>query len=158
MSKPREQHGSEAYKNPTPTVDLIVRKGRQILLERRGKEPFVGMHCLPGGHVDYGETVEFAALRELKEETSVEAKLIGLLGVFSDPNRDPRGQRISTVFIADWIIGDPVGADDALSAEWVSEAELRAEKFPLAFDHAMILRDYFKWKDFPTETYWSSKD
>jgi 8-oxo-dGTP diphosphatase len=152
------KHEEKEYKNPVPTVDLIVRKGNKILLERRGREPFTGMRCLPGGHVDYGETVENAALRELKEETSIDAKLVGILGVFSDPKRDPRGQRISVVFIADWINGDPVGADDAESAEWMSESEVRAEKFSMAFDHSLIIRNYFKWKEFPTETYWSSKD
>lgn len=152
------EEAGRIYKNPVPTVDLIVRKGNLILLEQRGREPFVGMHCLPGGHVDYGETVENAALRELKEETAVDAKLVGILGAFSDPKRDPRGQRISVVFIADWIDGEPVGADDAKSAEWIDEEELKSPKFRLAFDHALILKDYFKWKSFPTETYWSSKE
>jgi ADP-ribose pyrophosphatase YjhB (NUDIX family) len=146
------------YENPIPTVDIVVRKGNLILLEQRGREPFEGMRCLPGGHVDNGETVESAALRELKEETGVDAKLVGLLGVFSDPNRDPRGHRISTVFIADWIHGDPVGADDAKSAEWISESELRNPNFGIAFDHGLVLQDYFRWKDSPTETYWSSKE
>jgi ADP-ribose pyrophosphatase YjhB (NUDIX family) len=151
-------HQNESqYKNPIPTVDLVVRKGDEILLEQRGREPFLGFRCLPGGHVDYGETIEVSALRELKEETSVEAKLIGILGVYSDPKRDPRGQRVDTVFIADWIYGEPVGSDDAQSAEWILESELRNLKFPMAFDHAEILRDYFKWKDSPTETFWSSK-
>jgi ADP-ribose pyrophosphatase YjhB (NUDIX family) len=108
--------------------------------------------------VDYGETVESAALRELKEETSVDAKLVGILGVFSDPNRDPRGQRIDTVFIADWIYGNPTGADDAMSAEWINEAELRDPNFRLAFDHSLILQDYFRWKDSSTETFWSTKE
>jgi len=118
----------------------------------------LGMHALPGGHVDYGETVERTALRELKEETSLDAKLVTILGVFSDPNRDPRGQRITVVFVADWISGDPVAGDDAKTVGWVSEVELRKPAFPLAFDHALLLRDYFKWKEFPTETFWSSKD
>jgi ADP-ribose pyrophosphatase YjhB (NUDIX family) len=146
------------YKDPIPTVDLVVRKGNHILLERRGRDPFVGIHCLPGGHVDYGETVENAALRELREETSIKAKLVGILGVYSDPNRDPRGQRISTAFIADWIDGDPIGADDAASAEWIIESDLQNPSFRLAFDHSLILRDYFKWREHPTETFWSSKD
>lgn len=107
--------------------------------------------------MDYGETVENTALRELKEETSVEAKLVGILGVFSDPNRDPRGQRITTVFIADWVDGTPLGADDAKIAEWINESELKDPKLQLAFDHELILHDYFTWKEHPTETFWSSK-
>lgn len=145
------------YKDPIPTVDLIVRKGKKILLEQRGREPFLGMHALPGGHMEYGETIERTALRELKEETSIDAKLIGILGAFSDPNRDPRGQRVTIVFIADWIDGDLAAADDAKSAEWFDESELSDPSFPLAFDHRLMLRDYFKWKEHPTETYWSSK-
>jgi len=151
-----EQKGE--YKNPVPTVDLVVRKGNLILLEQRGREPFMGMRCLPGGHVDYGETVEKAALRELKEETSVDAKLVGILGVFSDPERDPRGHRINTVFIADWIYGNPTGADDAKNAEWINEAELRNPSFQMAFDHSLIIQDYFRWKNSPTETFWSTKE
>ena len=106
-------------------MDFIVRKGNLILLEQRGREPFEGMRCLPGGHVDYGETVEETALREVKEETSVQAKLVGILGVFSDPKRDPRGQRVTVVFVADWIDGEPVGGDDAKAAAWVNEIELQ---------------------------------
>jgi len=151
------QRKETGAKIPVPTVDLIVRKGNLILLEQRGREPFKGMRCLPGGHVDYGETVEETALRELREETSVQAKLVGILGVFSDPKRDPRGQRVTVVFVADWIDGDPVGGDDAKEAEWVNEAELQHPDLPLAFDHALILRDYFGWKKFPTETFWSTK-
>jgi 8-oxo-dGTP diphosphatase len=152
------QHdNSQEYKNPVPTVDLIVRKGDLILLEQRGRPPFEGMYTLPGGHVDYGETVEETALRELEEETAVQAKLINILGVFSDPKRDPRGQRITTVFIADWIEGDPVGGDDAKTAEWMNEVELRNPSFRLAFDHSLILKDYFRWKDYPTESFWSTR-
>jgi 8-oxo-dGTP diphosphatase len=142
---------------PVPTVDLVVRKSGKILLEQRGRAPFEGMNCLPGGHVEYGETVEETALRELKEETSIDARLVEILGVFSDPNRDPRGQRISIVFVADWISGEPIGADDARKAEWFDESSLQNLAFPLAFDHALILRDYFKWKNSQSKTFWSSK-
>ena len=158
MSKNTRHHEEKKYKDPIPTVDLIVRKGNHILLEIRGHEPFAGVHAFPGGHMDYGETVEQTALRELKEETSIEAKIVGILGVYSDPNRDPRGQRVTTVFIADWLNGNPVGADDAESAEWVNEAELRNPSLRLAFDQSLMLRDYFEWRKHPTETFWSSKD
>lgn len=156
--KSPQQGAEHHYKDPVPTADVIVRKGNLILLEQRGRGPFVGSWCFPGGHMDYGETIENTALRELKEETSVEAKLVGILGVFSDPHRDPRGQRITVVFIADWVDGSPLGGDDAKTAMWINETELRDPKFQLAFDHALILRDYFMWKEYPTETFWSSKD
>jgi ADP-ribose pyrophosphatase YjhB (NUDIX family) len=152
-----DDNSHEHSRIPVPTVDLVVRKGSKVLLEQRGRAPFEGSHCLPGGHVEYGETVEEAALRELKEETSIDAKLVGILGVFSDPKRDPRGQRITTVFVADWAGGEPVGADDARSAEWFNESDLRNPAFQLAFDHALVLRDYFKWRDSRLETFWSSK-
>jgi 8-oxo-dGTP diphosphatase len=161
----KEKNQRQEKKNPIPTVDLVVRKGDQILLEQKGRPPFEDMHCLPGGHVDYGETVEAAALRELKEETSLDAELVTILGVYSDPNRDPRGQRISTVFVANWISGEPVGKDDAKSAEWFNESELCNLKFPLAFDHALILRDYLDWRKqeapqnggLESLTFWSTK-
>jgi ADP-ribose pyrophosphatase YjhB (NUDIX family) len=156
-SSSNDDHSNKHTRIPVPAVDLVVRKSGKILLEQRGRPPFEGMHCLPGGHVEYNETVEKAALRELKEETSIDAKLIGILGVFSDPNRDPRGQRISTIFVADWLGGEPIGADDAKSAEWFDESDLRNPSFSMAFDHALILRDYFMWKDSQSETFWSSK-
>ena len=160
----KESSGSRKnseYKDPVPTVDLLVRKENLILLEERGRPPFENIHCLPGGHVDYGETVEEAALRELREETSLNARLVNILGVYSDPKRDPRGQRISTVFIADWVSGEPKGSDDAKSANWFEEKEITHPSFPLAFDHSQILRDYFEWKKAADSgipmTFWSTK-
>jgi 8-oxo-dGTP diphosphatase len=143
--------------NPIPTVDIIVRKGsNKILLERRARPPFEHLQSIPGGHVEYGETVEQAALRELKEETSIKARLVAILGVYSDPKRDPRGQRISTVFIADWISGAPRGSDDAESADWFNESDV--PKLNLAFDHEQILNDYLNWKTSAKKaTFWSMK-
>ena len=91
------------------TVDIICRKGDKILLIRRAANSSAHPNKLawPGGFVDEKETVEHAALRELKEETGVDAKLKEILGVYSDPKRDPRGHTISTVFIADWKKGEP---------------------------------------------------
>ena len=91
----KEQH----YKNPTPTVDTIIQKNSQILLVKRKKEPFKGYLVLPGGFVNEGERVEDAAKREIKEETSLDIELIDILGVYSEPERDPRGHIMSTVFI-----------------------------------------------------------
>jgi len=91
----KEQH----YKNPTPTVDAIIQKNSQILLVKRKKEPFKGYLVLPGGFVNEGERVEDAVKREIKEETSLDIELIDILGVYSEPERDPRGHIMSTVFI-----------------------------------------------------------
>jgi len=89
------------YKNPTPTVDAINHKNSQILLIERKKEPFKGYMVLPGGFVNEGERVEDAAKREVKEETSLDIVLLEILGVYSEPKRDPRGHVMSTVFIGD---------------------------------------------------------
>ena len=125
------------YRNPFPTVDIIIRvQGGIVLIER--KNPPYGW-ALPGGFVDYGESLETAALREAKEETSLDIKLISQLGAYSDPRRDPRRHTISVVFIAE-AKGNPVGADDALSAKIFYEGELPDN---MAFDHREICMDYF---------------
>src|SRR5579863_4369377 len=102
------ESGDKKHVNPIPTADIILRRSgrepQQILIETRSRDPFKGRYSLPGGHVDYGETVEEAALRELSEECGVKANLVTILGVYSDPHRDPRGQRISTVFIGDYAV------------------------------------------------------
>jgi 8-oxo-dGTP diphosphatase len=149
--------GSEKKRDPIPTVDLIVRKSEMILLEQRGRPPFQNQHCLPGGHIEFGETVEDAALRELEEETTVMAELIAILGVYSDPRRDPRGQRISTVFIADWLSGEPEGRDDAKTAKWYETSEVTRLLPIMAFDHAQVVGDYFHWNETTKNTFWSSK-
>ena len=89
----------QRYKNPVPTVDIIIQRDPQILLVKRKKEPFRGLFALPGGFVNEGERVEDAAKREAKEETSLDIELVDILGVYSDPNRDPRGHIMSTVFV-----------------------------------------------------------
>jgi 8-oxo-dGTP diphosphatase len=156
MPMPEKAH----YKDPVPTVDLIIRRktdGNEILIERRGREPFVGRYALPGGHIDYGETVEHAAMRELKEECSISASLVTILGVYSDPNRDPRGQRISTAFIANYKEGEIKAGDDAGSAEWIDLDKLLGSGEEFAFDHRKILNDYKRWKKDPGSTFWSTK-
>lgn len=126
--------------NPVPTVDIIIEIDGKIILIQRRNEP--RGWALPGGFVDYGESVENAAIREALEETSLSVKLTHLLGVYSDPNRDPRGHTISTVFIARGI-GLPQAADDAESLDMFDAASLPQT---LAFDHRKILQDYFSWK------------
>ena len=125
------------YQNPFPTVDIIIRvNGGIVLIER--KNPPYGW-ALPGGFVDYGESLETAALREAREETSLDVRLISQLGAYSDPARDPRHHTISVVFIAE-ADGMPVAADDALSADIFTSDNLPDN---MAFDHRKICMDYF---------------
>jgi len=130
--------GTESPKNhnPIPTVDVIIRIGESVVLISR-KNPPVGW-ALPGGFVDYGETLEEAAHREALEETGLKVKLKGQFHTYSDPDRDPRQHTISTVFLAE-AEGDPVGMDDAADAALFSRKTLPE----MAFDHAEILNDYF---------------
>ena len=124
-------------RNPYPTVDIIIEvEGGIVLIER--KNPPHGW-AIPGGFVDYGETVEAAAMREAREETGLVVQLTGLLGVYSDPSRDPRSHTISTVFVAS-AAGRPVADDDAADAGVFTEDTLPED---IAFDHREILRDYF---------------
>ena len=127
-------------------------------MERRGIAPYESQFALPGGHVEYGETVEDAVLRELWEECSVRGKLVSILGVYSDPKRDPRGQRITTVFVGDWLEGEPTAGDDAALAQWVHVEDMLKDEKSIAFDHSLILKHYLLWQSSERgETYWSSK-
>ena len=132
---------SEKFRNPLPTVDIIIELagGAIVLIER--KNPPHGW-ALPGGFVDYEESLENAARREAQEETSLAVKLSEQFYAYSDPARDPRHHTISTVFIAT-ATGTPHGADDAKRAQAFVETGLPS---PLVFDHAQILRDYFLFK------------
>jgi ADP-ribose pyrophosphatase YjhB (NUDIX family) len=131
----------QKFRNPVPTVDIIIevmdgRKRRGIVLIER-KNPPPGW-ALPGGFVDYGETLEEAAVREAREETSLDVELLGQFHAYSDPGRDPRLHTISTVFIAR-AKDAPSAADDARAAVVVNPSD---RSLPLAFDHRKILDDY----------------
>jgi 8-oxo-dGTP diphosphatase len=129
--------------NPAPpvaTVDVIIEAGDRIVLIRR-KHPPPGW-ALPGGFIDAGEKAQDAAVREALEETGLRVTVTDLLGVYSDPARDPRSHTISTVYIGK-AEGTPSGGDDAAEARLFSERDLPS---PLAFDHAQILADYFRFK------------
>jgi ADP-ribose pyrophosphatase YjhB (NUDIX family) len=132
---------AEKYKNPLLTTDTIIElaSGGVVLIER--KNPPHGW-ALPGGFVDYGETLESAAVREAKEETFLDVELIEQFHTYSDPSRDPRHHSVSTVFIAA-SDGVPRGGDDAKTARAFTEKELPS---PIVFDHGQILRDYFRFK------------
>ena len=139
-------------KSPSIMVDAIVERDDKLLLVRRRKDPFKGCLSFPGGKVDEGEKVEDALKRELNEETSLDIEPTDILGVYSDPSRDPRGHRISITFIATIKSGDAKAADDAESIEWLPVNEQK----DLAFDHNKILKDYRHWKK-TKGTYWSTK-
>src|SRR5512145_1755910 len=125
---------------PAATVDVIIEVGDRVVLIRR-KNPPPGW-AIPGGFVDCGETAENAAVREAAEETGLAVALTALLGVYSDPARDPRRHTISTVYVGR-ATGTPTGRDDAAEARLFGEWDLPS---PLAFDHARILADYFLYK------------
>jgi ADP-ribose pyrophosphatase YjhB (NUDIX family) len=118
-------------------VDLIIRKGDRVVLIRRRYPPHGW--ALPGGFVDVGESLEEAAIREGREETSLDIRLVRQFHCYSDPRRDPRRHTVTTVFIAEGE-GELRAADDAAEAGVFSRESLPE---PLAFDHAQILDDYF---------------
>jgi ADP-ribose pyrophosphatase YjhB (NUDIX family) len=132
---------SEKFRNPLLTVDIIIELGDGSIVMIERKNPPHGW-ALPGGFVDYGESLECAAVREAKEEISLEVTLTEQLCTYSDPRRDPRHHTVSTVFIAT-AEGSPQAADDAKNARAVQENQLPA---PIVFDHAQILSDYFTFK------------
>jgi 8-oxo-dGTP diphosphatase len=133
-----------AYRNPAPTVDLIIelmdRPHRPIILIERLYPP-LGW-ALPGGFVDYGESVETAAIREAQEEIGLTVTLLEQFHVYSDPARDARQHTISIVFIAT-ATGDPVAGDDARHFQIFNPWEMPTN---LCFDHDRILQDYWRYR------------
>ena len=143
------------YHYPSVAVDIILEKDDNLLLVLRKKDPFKGSLAIPGGFVNEGERVEDAARREMLEETNLNIELVDILGVYSAPNRDPRGHVVSIVFIAKIISGNVTAGDDADSFEWLSTADLIKNR-RVAFDHIKIIEDYREWKT-SKGTFWSSK-
>ena len=126
-------------KAPLITVDIIIHYRQGIVLIERKNPPYGW--ALPGGFVEIGESLEDAAVREAKEETSLDIKLVEQFHAYSEPGRDPRFHTVTVVFIAD---GNGVlqGKDDARRAEIFSEKTLPAQT---AFDHGRIIADYFDY-------------
>ncbi len=130
-----------AQDRPYISTDCIVfDELDRVLLIRRKNDPFRGQYAFPGGFIEVGETAEDSARRELKEETGIEAGNLRLLGVYSDPRRDPRHHTITIAYLVLVRGQNPVAGDDAAWAEFVAHAE----KEKLAFDHNIILRDALK--------------
>ncbi len=119
---------------PTTVDALIIRDGKIILI-KRGTEPFLGAWALPGGFVDSGETAQDACVREAKEETGLEVRVLELVGVFSEPLRDPERGTIAVAYLCEAVGGEISGGDDAREAEWFSLRDLPE----LAFDHKEII-------------------
>ncbi len=126
-------------KTPALTTDCVIYDGEgRVLLIRRKNEPFRGSHALPGGFVDVGETVEAACRREVLEEAGIEVGELRLVGVYSDPRRDPRGHTVTIAYLALFPGAlSPQAGSDAEAAEWVENWR----QLKLAFDHAQILDD-----------------
>ncbi len=123
-------------KTPMLAADALILFDGGIVLIRRENPPYQGYYALPGGFVEVGETVEEAAKREAKEETGLDIILLKLVGVYSKPDRDPRGHVVSICYLAQGR-GDLLAGSDARSAEVFDPEDLP----PLAFDHAQIIRD-----------------
>ena len=132
--------GSMRYERPVVTADGIIIKNRQILLVKRKNPPFKGKWALPGGFVEYREKTEDTVIREVLEETGLKTKINQLAGVYSDPDRDPRGHTITIVYNLNIVNGELISGDDAKDAKF-----FELNRLPdLAFDHAQIINDYMK--------------
>jgi 8-oxo-dGTP diphosphatase len=129
-----------AFRNPKLTVDAVVVRGDKILLVKRGKTPFRGFFALPGGFVEYGESLEAACVREVFEETGIKVSVRKLVGVYSKPDRDPRGHVVSVAYLARPAAGGAKAGSDAAGVAWFPLARLP----PLAFDHSEMVADAMK--------------
>ncbi len=125
------------YKKPSLTVDGAIIKNEKILLIKRKNNPFKNRWALPGGFVEYGEKTETAVKREVFEETGLETNVKKLIGVYSDPGRDPRGHTISIVYLLDIKKGKINSGDDAIDAKFFNLYNLP----DLSFDHNKIISD-----------------
>ena len=142
----------QTHRNPFVTVDIIIEINDKIVLIQRANPPYGW--ALPGGFVDYGESLETSAIREAKEETSLEVTLKEQFHTYSDPDRDPRHHTVTTVFIGKGV-GTPKAADDAKRLGVFTERDLPK---PIVFDHCKIIDDYFRYRlGVPKDTIFSLK-
>lgn len=140
-------------KTPLLSVSITIEKDEKILLIVREIEPYKNKLILPGGFVEYGETVEQAAVRESEEETGLKVKLKEILGVYSDPKRDPRFCSGDVSFVAEVVGGKLKGSFEG-KPKWYSLKEIDFDK--MGFDHGKILKDFIKWKKSKV-TFWTSR-
>lgn len=128
------------YKTPSLTADIFIFDDNEnFILIKRKNEPYKDYWALPGGFVEYGECVEDAAIREALEETSIDVKLEKLVGVYSNPSRDPRGHTVSIAYTARGNMEEMKADDDACDIDIFTKGDL--EKMNLAFDHDKIIND-----------------
>ncbi|MBI5679558.1 MAG: NUDIX hydrolase [Methanobacterium sp.] len=131
------------HKTPSLTVDAVVLSENElIVLIKRKNNPYKDFWALPGGFVEYGETVESAAVREVKEETGLDVDLNGIVGVYSDYDRDPRGHTVTVCYIAMESGGKLKADTDASDVQYFHKNEVLRLK--LAFDHEIIIKDAYK--------------
>lgn len=129
------------YKTPKITVDGIIKKGNEILLIKRRNIPFKNSWALPGGYLEYNEKTEDAVIREIFEETGLFTEIINLIGVYSDPKRDPRGHTVSIIYELRIIKGKLESGDDATDVNFFNLNNLPDN---LAFDHKKVIKDYIR--------------
>ncbi|MFQ5837503.1 MAG: NUDIX domain-containing protein [Thermoplasmata archaeon] len=133
-------HLASGLKVPLLAVDgLVLHEGKLVAIKRR-YYPFQGLFCLPGGIVEYGETVEEAVVREVEEETGLKTKVASLLGVYSNPDRDPRGHVVSLAFELEVVGGELVSGSDATEVGLLSLDDLPE----MGFDHILIVEEFIK--------------
>ena len=131
------------YKIPSLTADIFIFDDDfNFILIKRRNDPFKDCWALPGGFVEYGETVETAAIREAKEETSIDVELIDLVNVYSEPDRDPRGHTITVAYTAKGNFNDRKAEDDACDIAIFSAEKI--DEIKIAFDHKKIIKDCLK--------------
>lgn len=139
-------------RSPTLAVDVVILHEGGFVLVKRKREPFKGLWAIPGGVVEYGESVEQAAVREALEETGLAVRLVDLVGVYSEPGRDPRGHFVSVAFLAEAVGGALRASGDAEEV-----AVFREAPSSMAFDHSKILSDALRragalglWREGPS--------
>lgn len=131
------------YKTPSLTADIFIFDDNfNFILIKRKNNPFKDYWALPGGFVEYGESVETAAIREAKEETSIDVELKDLVGVYSKPDRDPRGHTVTVAFTASGDLNARDASSDAKEINIFTQAQLK--EINIAFDHDKIIQDCIK--------------